>query len=75
MRKRWGPLAAALSILCFLAACHSDQPEDQVRKAFETSRAGVESGTWPKPRQAWIRSSEVPMAWIRPRRDCSFSES
>jgi len=44
MRKRWGPLAAALSILCFLAACHSDQPEDQVRKAFETCRAGVESG-------------------------------
>jgi hypothetical protein len=37
-------LAAALSILGFLAACHADQPEDQVRKAFEVCRAGVESG-------------------------------
>jgi hypothetical protein len=44
MRKGWGPLAAALSILTVLAACHSDRPEDQIRKAFETCRAGVEAG-------------------------------
>jgi ketosteroid isomerase-like protein len=44
MRKSWGPLAAALSTLSVLSGCHSDRPEDQVRKAFETCRAGVESG-------------------------------
>jgi hypothetical protein len=44
MRQPTGTLAAALSILGFLAACHADQPEDQVRKAFEVCRAGVESG-------------------------------
>ena len=44
MGKRRGPMAATLSVLCVLAACHADQPEDQVRKAFETCRAGVESG-------------------------------
>ena len=44
MRTPRGVLAATLSVLCVLAACHADQPEDQVRKAFETCRAGVESG-------------------------------
>jgi len=44
MRQPTGTLAAALSILGFLTACHPDRPEDQVRKAFETCRAGVESG-------------------------------
>jgi hypothetical protein len=44
MRTPTGTLAATLSVLCVLAACHVDQPEDQVRKAFETCRAGVESG-------------------------------
>ena len=44
MRQLTGTLAAALSILGFLAACRADQPEDQVRKAFEACRAGVESG-------------------------------
>lgn len=44
MRKPTGTLAAALAILGVLAACHSDQPEDQIRKAFETCLAGVESG-------------------------------
>ena len=44
MRQPTGTLATALSILGFLAACHADRPEDQVRKAFEACRAGVESG-------------------------------
>jgi hypothetical protein len=44
MRTPTGTLAATLSVLCLLASCHADQPEDQVRKAFEVCRAGVESG-------------------------------
>lgn len=44
MRKPTGTLAVALSILTVFAACHSDRPEDEVRKAFESCRAGVESG-------------------------------
>lgn len=44
MRTLTGRMAATLSILCVLAACHPDQPEDQVRKAFEVCRSGVESG-------------------------------
>ena len=44
MRGPTGTLAIALSILTVLAACHSDRPGDQVRKAFESCRAGVESG-------------------------------
>jgi hypothetical protein len=44
MSIRRRALPVALSILGLLAACHSDKPEDQIRKAFETCRAGVESG-------------------------------
>jgi len=44
MRKPTIALAAALPVLTVLAACHSDRPEDQVRKAFEVCRAGVEAG-------------------------------
>ncbi len=44
MRHPTGTLGAALSVLMALFACHADRPEDQIRKAFETCRAGVESG-------------------------------
>jgi hypothetical protein len=33
-----------LALLGALAACRSDKPENQVRKAFEACRAGVEAG-------------------------------
>ena len=35
---------ASVCVLLTLAACQSDKPEDQVRKAFETCRAAVENG-------------------------------
>ncbi len=44
MKVGRGTLAAALILLGALSACHPDRPEDQIRKAFETCRAGVESG-------------------------------
>ena len=31
-------------LLAGLSACHTDKPEDQVRKAFEACRAAVEAG-------------------------------
>ena len=34
----------ALALLGALAACRSDKPEDQVRRAFETSRVALEAG-------------------------------
>jgi hypothetical protein len=43
--RRWpGVLAAVPLILGGLAACRMDTPEDQVRKAFEACRRGVETG-------------------------------
>ncbi|MBP7619303.1 MAG: hypothetical protein KA743_12355 [Geothrix sp.] len=40
MRKR----IASVCVLTALAACRSDNPEAQVRKAFEACRAAVEAG-------------------------------
>jgi hypothetical protein len=40
MRNSLASVCVALALL----ACRSDKPEDQVRKAFERSRAGVEAG-------------------------------
>jgi len=36
--------ATTLLLLGSLAACRTDRPEDQVRRAFETCRAAVEAG-------------------------------
>lgn len=44
MRNSLASGLAALAFLVVLAACHSDKPEDQVRKAFETCRMAVEAG-------------------------------
>jgi hypothetical protein len=41
MRRSLASGLAALACMVALATCHSDKPEDQVRKAFEATRKWI----------------------------------